>query len=215
MPVRQPSLYLREQWRTNTVGLGALAVAGLVVLALVLWSRDPVPGSGGLGFAPTGQGYDFRLSHDAVALTGTHERLFVLERWKTDADPASGASVNLLIVNSDDASSRWMFPDNGQTILSRDELHVTDSGAGYSPVTGLVLTASNTAGEKARESLYYHRVGGGPAVRFLTADSIVSAEQAGSDRYLVLSRNGTRTVATVYSLVDFRAVTERKVPDVP
>jgi hypothetical protein len=203
---------LREQWRTNTVGLSALAVAGLIVLALALWFRDPALG---LGSASTGQGYDLRLSHDALALTGTRERLFVLERWKTDADPPSGASVNLLIVNSDDASSRWMFPDNSQTILSRDELHGTDGSPIYSPVTGLVLTVSNTAGEKARESLYYYRIGGGPAVRFLTADSIVSAQQAGSDRYLVIYRDGTHTMADVFSLVDFRVVTEKPVPDVP
>jgi hypothetical protein len=209
--VRQASLYVREQWRINSVGLGALTVAGLIVLALVLWFRNPVMG---LGPASTGQGYDLRLSHDALALTGTRERLFVLERWKTDTDPPSGASVNLLIVNSDDASSRWMFPDNGQTILSRDELHIADNAI-YSPVTGLVLTVSNTAGEKARESLYYYRIGGGPAVRFLTADGIVSAQQAGSDRYLVIYRNGTHTVAAVYSLVDFRVVTEKPVPDIP
>jgi hypothetical protein len=210
--VRQASLYVREQWRINTVGLGVLTVAGLIVLAAVLWFRGP---AAGLGAASTGQGYDLRLSHYALALTGTRERLFVLERWKTDSDPPSGASVNLLIVNSDDASSRWMFPDNGQTILSRDELHITDSGTIYSPVTGLVLTASNTAGESARESLYYYRIGGGPAVRFLTADSIVSAQQAGSDRYLVIYRNRTHTTAAVFSLVDFRVVTEKPVPDVP
>jgi hypothetical protein len=215
MSLRQPSLYLREQWRSNTVGLGALAVAGLIVLVLALWFRGPAAGSGGWGSAGSAQDYDVRLSHDAVALTGTRERLFVLERWKANADPPTGASVNLLIVNSDDASSRWMFPDNGQTILSRDELHMTDGGTIYSPVTGLVLTVSNTAGESARESLYYYRIGGGPAVRFLTVDSIVSAQQAGSDRYLVIYRSGTRTVAAVYSLVDFRAVAEKIVPDIP
>jgi hypothetical protein len=146
-------------------------------------------------------------------LNGSRERLFVLERWKTGASQPSGASVNLLIVDSDDASSQWMFPDNGQTILLRDELHATEGT--LAPVSGLVLTVGNTGGEKQQESLYYYRVGGGPAVRFLTADAIVSADQAGPDRYLVIYRNGTHTTAAIYSLVDFRVLVEKAAPDAP
>lgn len=209
--MRQPSLYLRQQWHTGTAGAGVLAVAGLVVLAFMFWHHDPAPpGSGPYSAA---QDAEYRLSQESVVLSGTRERLFVLERWKTDAGQPSGASVNLLIVDSEDASSQWMFPDNGQTILSRDELRTTDGA--FSPVSGVVLTVSNTGGEKQRESLYYHRVGGGPAVRFLTADAIVSADQTSPDRYLVIYRNGTRTTAAVYSLVDFRVLAEKAAPDVP
>jgi hypothetical protein len=213
--LRQPSLYFRQQWRSNTVGLGALAVAGVVVLALVFWLRGPAAPGSAQGGPQHGTSADYRLSHDAVLLSGTRERLFVLERWEPHSDQPSGASVNLLIVNSDDASSRWMFPDNGQTILTRDELHGIEGSSTYSPVTGLVLTVSNTGGEEQRQSLYYYRVGGAPAVRFLTADAIVSADQVASDRYLVIYRNGARTTAAVYSLVDFHPVSEKNTPDVP
>lgn len=205
--MRQPSLYLRQQWRTNTAGLAVLTLVGLIAVGFALWRLVPAPN--GPQAAVSQAADDYRLSHDAIALSGTRERLFVLERWKSGA---GGAAVNLLVVNSDDASSRWMFPDNGQTILSRDELH---SSEGFAPVTGLVLTVSARGSEKPRESLYFYRVGGGPAVRFLTVDTVISADQAGSDRYLVLARKDGRLTAALYSLIDFRVLAEKPAPDVP
>ena len=208
--MRQPSLYLRQQWRTNTVGVGALAA--VVVLTLALFFGGSLFG-GSHASTRSAQDYDYRLAHDPIALNGTREKLFVLERWITGWGGPSGASVNVLIVDSDDASSRWMFPDNGQTILTRDELHANDGA--LAPVTGLVLTVTNASGESQRESLYYWRVGGGPAVRFLTADTVVSADQAGPDRYLVVYRNGVRTLAAVYSLIDFNVMAQKPAPEVP
>ncbi len=206
--MRQPSLYLRQQWRTNTAGLAAVTLVGLVVVGFALWRL--VPSSPGPQAGASQAADDYRLSHDAISLNGTSEKLFVLERWKGGA---GGAAVNLLIVNSDDATSRWMFPDNGQTILSRDELHSGDGA--FSPVSGLVLTVSARGSDKPRESLYFYRVGGGPAVRFLTADTVISADQAGNDRYLVLARKDGHTSAALYSLIDFRVLAEKPTPDIP
>jgi len=208
--LRQPNLYLRDQWRTNTVGIGALGVLGLAALALVFFFHGPLFGRTQAGGKPA---HEYRLSHDAIALSGTREKLFVLQRWDTGSDQAGGASVNLLVVDTGDASSRWMFPDNGQTILTRDEIRTSDGA--LAPVSGLVLTVANTDGEKQRESLYYYRVSGGPAVRFLTADAIVAADQAGPDRYLAVYRDGAHTIAAVYSLIDLRVLTEKPAPDVP
>jgi hypothetical protein len=208
--VRQPSLYFREQWRTNTAGLAALAVAGLVIVGFVLWRLVPPAPTASTGSAQSTD--EYRLSHNAVSIAGSSVKLFVLDRWH---DHASGSAVNMLIVDGSDATSRWMFPDNGQTILSRDELHSGDGASVFSPVTGLVLTVSNTGGEASRESLYFYRVGGGPAVRFLTADDIISGQQVGSDRYLVLSRSGLHRTAAVYSLIDLRVLAEKPMPDIP
>lgn len=204
--LRAPSVDLRGGWRVKTLGLGALALGSLVLLTLVLWFREPVA-------AADSGSFDYRLSHDAVMLSGTRERLFALERWQAQADQPAGASVNLLIVNSDDASSRWMFPDNSQTILRRDELHASDGMGIYAPVSGLVLTVAS--GDRQRQSLYYYRVGSGAAVRFLTADTIISGDQVGPDRYLVIYRDRARTAAGIYSLVDFRSVAEREMPEIP
>ena len=199
--MRQPSLYVRQGF--NPVNLGVLLVGTIVLLGLMLWLRTPSAPSAD----SRAEASEYRLSHDSVTLAGTHERLFVLERWHA----GEGASANILVVNGEDATSRWMFPDNTQTILKRDELHGSDSGSSWSPVTGLVLTVATSAGE----SLYYYRVDGGPAVRFLTADAVISGDQVSSDRYLVLARHGAKVSASVYSLVDFHVVTEKAAPDVP
>lgn len=203
--MRQSSLYVRETWRIGTGAIVAAAGAAIVLIGLILWLRMP---SGVATSAPANADVEYRLSHDAIALAGTREKLFRLERWQKNA---SGAVANLLVVNGSDASSRWMFPDNGQSILSRDELHGNEMSSIYSPVTGLVLTVATGA----RESLYYYRVGGGPAVRFLTADSIISTDQTTPDRFLVVYRNGSRLTVAVYSLVDFRPVSEKAAPDIP
>lgn len=201
--MRQPSLYVRQQFGFNPVSLGVLLAGTVVLLGLMLWLRGvSVPSAEDRADAS-----EYRLSHDAVALAGTHEKLFVLERWHK----GEGASANILVVDGEDASSRWMFPDNTQTILKRDELHGGDGAGTWSPVTGLVLTVATAAGE----SLYYYRVGGGPAVRFLSADTVISGDQVSSDRYLVLARRGSKVTAAVYSLVDFHVVTEKATPDVP
>lgn len=202
--VRQSSLYVRHTWPINTGALTAAIAAAVLVVGFVIW-RLSTGFAGDTAAANT----EYRLSHDAITLTGTREKMFALERWKKDAQ--SGAAVNMLIVSTDEGVSHWMFPDNGQTILVRDELHASDPAGVFSPVTGLVLTVSTGA----RESLYFYRVGGGPAVRFLTADTVISAEQAGLDRYLVLMRNGTHMTAAVYSLVDFQMVSAKPAPDMP
>ncbi len=204
----QPIQILRERWRSNPLGVVTAAFGVLFIAAiLAAWLRDPLPA----GEQGSGQNAEFSLSQQAITLNGTRERLIVLERWNKDS---SGASVNLLIVNTDDASGRWMFPDNSQIILSRDELHSTDRDV--SPVTGLVLTVSTTGGgEKARQSLYHYSIGGGPAVRFLTADSIVTAQQVGFDRYLVVYRNNNKSAAETFSLLDFRSLAQKPLPDIP
>lgn len=204
LTVRQPSLYVRNTWPTNTGALTAAIAAAVLVAGFIIWRLSSAAGG-----ETANANVEYRLSHDAITLVGTHEKLFALERWQKDAQ--AGAATNLLIVSSDDATSRWMFPDNGQTILTRNELHASDPAGVFSPVTGLVLTVSTGS----RESLYYYRVGGGPAVRFLTADTVLSADQAGLDRYLVLARNGAHVTAAVYSLVDFKVVSEKHAPDVP
>jgi len=209
--VQQASTFFRQHLNTASIAAFGLAGAVILVASLIGWLRSPFVVDGdSMGLRDRGD-YELQLSHDGVTLAGTSERLFGLERWKRDSGEPSGASVNILIVNSFDATSRWMFPDNGQTILSRDELHASDGA--FAPVTGLVLAVSNRDGD--RQSLYCYRVGGGPAVRFLTADSIVTAQQAGIDRYLAIYRNGGTTTAAVFSLVDFRVLASKPLPDTP
>lgn len=223
-PLRDTRTYFRYLWQFNAVViaiLGLVAVTALLSLFFrSLFDAPPRPSASDYAQVGAAHGFVFRLARDAVALPGTHERLFVLERWRGDpgAPNASGNDVNLLVVDGDDASSHWMFPANDQTILSRDVLHA-DAGA-YSPASGMVLTVldhdvGDDGSRRNREALYCYRVGGGQAVRFFIADTIMAAQQAGPDRYLVIYRNGKSATAELFSLVDFHSIAKRPLPDVP
>jgi hypothetical protein len=205
--------FFRYLWRFNAVAIGVLALAGIVALSsgAVIWALDPPPPDNNAVPIASGHGYAFRLEPKAIPLNGTNEQLFVLQRLNT-SEP-EGATANLLVVNTDDASNHWMFPDNGQTILSRDELHTMDPSGDFSQVIGVVVEVT-TDSKADRESLYYYRVGGGPAVKFLTARNILSMQQVAPDRYLVLYRNENRPVAALFSTLDFKSLSERPLPDV-
>ena len=219
--------YFRYLWRFNAV---AMAVIGLaIVIAFVanlmssFWSA-PHPGSSG-SFAPVpknaGHGYTYRLAHDAIPLSGTHEQIFALKRWKDGSD---GQDVNLLVVDDGNAKSHWLFRGTERTILSRDEVHASDVANfnAYSPIVAIVLTVldadTNKDGEidrKDREALYVYRGGSAAAVEFFTADRILAAQQAGADRYLVIYENGNKAAAQLFSLLDFKPLAQNPLPDVP
>ena len=222
--MRDTRTYFRYLWQFNAVVIAILGLVAVVALLSLffrsLFDAPPRPSPADFSQMGAAHGFTFRLARDAIPLAGTRERLFVLERWQGDpsAPNAAGVDVNLLVVNGEDASSHWMFPANDQTILSRDILHA-DAGA-FSPVSGMVLTVldhdvSDDGGRRDREALYCYRVGGGQAVRFFTADTIMAAQQAGPDRYLVIYRNGKSATAEIFSLIDFHSIAKRPLPDVP
>ena len=225
--------YFRYLWRFNAVTMAvigfAVVVAVVANLLSTLWSA---PHSGAVGnFAPVSMsaehGYTYGLARDALRLSGTREELFALKRWKGAGYGASSANaqdVNLLIVDDGDATSHWLFRGYDRTILSRDEVHASDVADinAYSPVVALVLTVldadTNKDGRidgKDRQSLYVYRVGGASAVKFFTADDVLSARQVGTDRYLVIFENGNKAAAQIFSMVDFKPLSQKPLPDVP
>ena len=129
--------------------------------------------------------------------------------------------VNLLAVNGNDATGHWLLRGTNQRIMSRDELHLSDTAtySGASPVVALVLTVAekdrsgaNTG--KDREALYIYRVGSPKAVRFFTADHILANQQIGADRYLVIYENGQTAGTDLFSLVDLRLLSAKSLPDI-
>jgi len=233
--VQNAEKYFQYLWRFNAIVMAVIGLA--VVVAFVanllssLWSP---PRSGPAGsFTPVSKGgqhgYSYGLARDAIRLSGTREVVFVLKRWKGDPDEygasSSGAQdVNLLVVDDGNATSHWLFRGTDRTILSRDEVHALDVANfnAFSPVVALVLTVldadTNKDGRidrKDRESLYFYRVGSASAVEFFTADHVLAAEQVGTDRYLVIYENGNKAAAALFSMIDFKPLSQRPLPDVP
>jgi hypothetical protein len=233
-PVQNAEKYFRYLWRFNAVVMAVIGFA--VVIAFVANLFSPfwnASHSGPAGnFAPVPKsaehGYTYRLARDAIRLSGTREEIFALRRWKGDLDDGASSSgaqdVNLLVVDDSSAASHWLFRGTGRTILSRDEVHASDVANynAYSPVVALVLTVldadTNRDGKidgKDRESLYVYRVGSAFAVEFFTADHILAAQQVGSDRYLVIYEDGNKAAAQLFSMLDFKPLSQEPLPDVP
>ena len=218
--------YFRYLWRFNAIAMAVIGFA--VVIAFVanllspLWSA---PHSGPAGsFAPIPKsaehGYTYELARDAVRLSGTREEIFVLKRWKGGPE---ARDVNLLVVNNLSAASHWLFRGTDRMILARDEVHASDVADfnAYSPVVAVVLTVADADTNKDdridgkdRQSLYFYRVGGASAVKFFTADRVLVAQQAGADRYLVIYENGDKAAAQLFSLLDFKPLSQSPLPDV-
>ena len=219
--------YFRYLWRFNAamvavIGL-AIVVAFVANLLSPLWSASHSGQSGNFAPVPksTEHGYTYRLAGDAIPLSGTREQIFALKRWKGDP---GGRDVNLLVVDNGSAKSRWLFRGTDRMILARDEVHASDIANfnTFSPVVALVLTVvdadTNDDGRidrKDRKSLYFYRVGAASAVKFFTADRILSAQQAGADRYLVIYENGSKAAAQLFSTFDFKPLFQSPLPDVP
>lgn len=230
--VRDLNKHFQYLWRFNAVAMAVICLAIIVAFAASalspLWSSRNADVSGTFA-APktTEQGYTYKLGSDAIRLAGTSEALFVLRRWKSSArdsasPEASAQDVNLLAVNGNDAGGHWLLRGTDQRIMARDELHVSDVAAynGASPVTALVLTVaeqehSGADAGKDRESLYLYRVGSPNAVRFFTADRILANQQIGADRYVVIYENGKTAGTDLFSLVDFRLLSNKPLPDIP
>ena len=218
--------YFRYLLRFNAIAMAVIGFA--VVIAFVanllspLWSA---PHSGPAGsFAPIPKsaehGYTYELARDAVRLSGTREEIFVLKRWKGGPE---ARDVNLLVVNNLSAASHWLFRGTDRTILARDEVHASDVADfnAYSPVVAIVLTVADADTNKDdkldgkdRRSLYFYRVGAASAVKFFTADRVLVAQQAGADRYLVIYENGDKAAAQLFSLLDFKPLSQSPLPDV-
>jgi hypothetical protein len=172
----------------------------------------------------------------------THERILSLKRWQgpprqyglvMKAKFASSGrneveAVNLLIVNTETGASHWMFKGYDRLILTEEPLYATEppapayTGAVMPPVIGIVLAISdkdtNGGGqidEKDAVSLYFYRAGAVFPMKFLTADTILSTSQIGSDRYMIVYETGKSAFAAVYVIDGFKLISRKPLPNVP
>jgi hypothetical protein len=151
--------------------------------------------------------------------------------------------VNLLLVDGMTSESRWLFRGNHRNIVTWSV--VTAASAPQEPaatgpvvipapgfdgsiapnipgVAALVVTVVDTDTNKDGElgdgdsrSLYVYRPGGGEAVKLLTADIVKVSSQVGTDRYVVVYEKGKSAMTAVYSVPEFKLLSERPLPNVP
>jgi hypothetical protein len=186
----------------------------------------------------------YQLSDTPTALSGTDEVVFGLNRADGSENPyklrhllASGSyerpstlEVNLLVVRGD-GSSQWLFRGNNRAILSQNEICAIKefqqvSVMGVEPTckttSALVIDVSGIrVDEKGEyemttpESLYVYRPGGREPEKFATADVIRTSRQLGINRYVVVSETGGKATTAIYSIPDFKLISQKPLPNVP
>jgi hypothetical protein len=247
--------FFRYLWRFNALVLAGLGIAGACAAIgsfLFPWRPAELAPKGGFAPIPAAaeKEFTYRLEDGGVSQWVGQEGIAALERWK--GAPASyglemkvmiaasssrrwagNRNVNMLAVNSGDASSHWLFKGYDRAILSDDLIYpgrttAEQSADRYAPLefrsaaTALVMTVvdADTNGdgdlsEKDRQSFYVYRPGTGDPVKLFTADLIKSAHQTGPSSYLVIYEKGRSAFAATYSIPDFKLVAEKPLPDVP
>ena len=135
-------------------------------------------------------------------------------------------AVNVMVFDNKSGKGAWIFPDNNQVITSRDAVYEgaakanTAPGTDPRPVVGMVMIV--TAADKAAKaksadklSVYLWTKGAPTAVKLLAADGLQSLGQSGADRYVVVYQKGKETRAAVYSVPEFKKLSDNSLPEAP
>lgn len=130
--------------------------------------------------------------------------------------------VNLMMFDPATGESFWLFPTNKQTIGARDAVYEGAAkepaapGADKRPILGMVMTVTDAETNKSgMVSVYRWLKGSKSAVKLFTADTLLSFGQSGADRYVILYQKGKETHSAVYSLPDFKQLSDKRMPDAP
>jgi hypothetical protein len=187
--------------------------------------------------------FTYRLTKDSSYSVG-REQVIYLGRWNGapsvyglqhmsasyDMTEPAFLGVNALAVSPNSGDSHWLFRGYRRAILSESSISLSERPAepdtAVAPgtaqtVIAMAMTAvevdTNKDGrlsEKDRQSLYVYREGMAEAMKLLTGDLIISAQQSGVDRFLVISENGKSGLATTFSIPDFKLIAQKPLPNV-
>jgi hypothetical protein len=243
--------FFRFIWRLDAILLaiaGALAITLLGVGFVTNFLRpkyEPIP-EGNFRPVPRAaeQNYTYRLESQYDTASLPHERILVLRRWKGSPEsygfalekpPASLSyssystytdAANLLAINTDDGTSRWLFEGYGRTILTQEVIFngpppSIGRATSAEPIASVIRSVdsdTNKDGEldgKDTQSLYAYRPGDTRAVKFFTADYILSAGETDAENYLVVYEKGPSAFAATFHIPDFKLKSVQKIPGVP
>ncbi len=172
------------------------------------------------------------------------ERLLSLKRWEgppesyglamsmtVQMDSPAGmvglGAVNLLVIDGATGKSHWMFSGYKRLILSAVLLYEDEQPAlafqnrDATPAAGAILRIidKDTNGDGKltpddRLSLYVYLPGSQP-VEFLSADTIVSMDHIGKDKFLIVYENGKSAFAATYDSTIFKLISREQLPNVP
>jgi hypothetical protein len=224
-------------------GLLAIVLLGALAVSNLFGPRfEPAP-EGNFRPVPKGaeQNYTYRLEDQADVDSLPHEKMLALRRWKGapetyglakeyERDIRSASSVftdavNLLAIDTSNGTSRWLFDGYARSILSQEIIYSggppppqATSSAAVASVIRSIDADTNRDGEfdeKDIQSLYFYRPGDKRAIRFFTADYILSEKETDDGDFLVVYEKGSAAFAVTYHVPDFKLKSRLQLPDVP
>ena len=163
----------------------------------------------------------------------------------SSSDNSEMQEVNRLAVDAEGSAGHWLFRGYERIILTEntiDESMPESAGStgpqviravpaqvatpvpamGAHSATAIVLETVDADTDKDgkltvkdRHSLYVYRAGAVEAVKFISADSFLSLQQMGADKYLVIYENGKTAAAATFSLPDLKLLSDKSLPNVP
>lgn len=161
-------------------------------------------------------------------------RLFVATRSNPLPNPmtpenfknyVANTVVNILVVDAKHGDGAWLFPTNAQSILSRDAVFeggakgVTQPETDPRPVLGMVLFVADTdktgALIRKTQAVYVWTKQSAKLVKLFAADKVLSYDQSGADRYLILYQAGKETRLATYSVPEFKQISDKLMPSLP
>jgi hypothetical protein len=119
--------------------------------------------------------------------------------------------VNLLVVDAHGNKSRWVFQGTSRTILDVEILYAPPAAGAEEgrAIGGLIHVLEGSSNKPGKQSIYVYRAEDQQAVKLITADIILDAEEVGSDRILIVYGNGDQRISATYSIPDLRLVSEQ------
>ena len=236
--------FFRWVWRFNGLLIAVLLLlllAAVVISYTSGWFRHGQDTQPVAVVVHADKTVSYQLNDDPLVLSGTDEVVFGLYRGdrfdnpyklrrmldSSSYDRLSYAEVNLLVVRGD-GSSQWLFPGYNRAILSRNEVCAAKepeqawlkqtcktTSALVIDVAGIRVDEKGEYETIAPESLYVYRPGDREPVKFATADVFRTSRQLEADRYIVVSERDGKATTAIYSVPDFKLLSQKPLPNVP
>jgi hypothetical protein len=143
-------------------------------------------------------------------------------------------AVNLLVIDTQSGASKWLFGGYKRRILSQEAVYQgapkqpaplpAQSGSKTAIATAIALVLrtidadTNKDGEldsKDVQSLYYFRSNNARAVKFFSAEYILSSGETDTGDYLIVYEQGREAFAATFEIPDFKLKSTQKLPEVP
>ncbi len=233
----QDGLFFRVLRRFNILMGTVLALLLLGALGLAGWK---IATEGSLGFYPTlmpsietpknlTQKVEYNVAlggYDSPGLDQTANRyaLFVLNRSEGPSYYGMSEAVNVMLIDDDTAEGHWAFKGVNRAIILRDAIRKGPLEATATidarPVIGLLMwvqeydVAKNGARvTKPGVTFYRWTISKAEAVKLLTVQEGLASGQIDANRYSIVYRKDGKIISAMYSLPDFKLITEKVLPD--